>query len=255
MSSARTPRHSAGDALPAPPRAPARKHTRTRGAHTQGLTNTNTRTHTRTRTPHGHTLVHAPADTPPPPPPSPRMLSRREAPRTRPRANARSWEHRGDGAPRTHTHTQTSRAAVPAGSLCLPRNAAPSGSSPLVVTLRRALCTHTRPCTMHPPQARSLPSITQMQAQDKVPCYHFCVHPCSCPTRECHAPLHQHRPGVPNSALRKMHAVVKASHSLLSHTLHGQTANTRVGCAPSHTAIAATPAGTFPTLIKPAAGC
>lgn len=151
MSSARTPRHSAGDALPAPPRAPARKHTRTRGAHTQGLTNTNTRTHTRTRTPHGHTLVHAPADTPPPPPPSPRMLSRREAPRTRPRANARSWEHRGDGAPHTHTHTNITSSSPCRFPLppqkCSPEWKQPAGGHPQACPVHAHTAVHDAPST------------------------------------------------------------------------------------------------------------
>lgn len=185
MSSARTPRHGAGDALPAPPRRahpPANTHADT--AHTQRLTNTNTRTHTHTRTPHSHTIVHVPADTPPPRPPSPRMLSRTEAPQTRaPRRPPckctlveAPW---GRCPPHTPTHELQPLQDPPPPQRCGPEWKQQARGHPHVCPVHTHTAVHNAPspCTVLPSITRCRPKRRRCATTPMCTSVHVLAHP------------------------------------------------------------------------------
>lgn len=153
MSSARTPRHGAGDALLAPPRRahpPANTHAHTAHTHTQRLTNTHAHPHTHPPQPHtgprpcGHAAATASL-------PTDAELEAGSA-HTRAPPTPVQMHTRGSAvgtAPRTHTHT--SRAAVsaspPTAPEMQPRVEAAGSWSPSCVPCAR---THGRAqCTLH----------------------------------------------------------------------------------------------------------
>lgn len=137
MSSARTPRHSAGDALPAPPRcAHPRTHTHAHAARTRAGSPTQTHPHQHPTQPHsaprpcgGHAATSSlPADAQP----------EGGSAHTRPPCE---WERRGDT--RTHAHHQQQSLRVPPGS---PEMEAAGWWS--------HTHGHARSCTAHPPLAQ-----------------------------------------------------------------------------------------------------
>lgn len=149
---------------PAALRAPAHTHTRTRSAHTRGLTHTNTPT----LAPYTATLCSTPL----------RRTRRRLLPARGCSAGGRQRAHATPvrvGAPWGHANTRTSPAAVPESPPRLPRD----GSSGVVVT-------HTRTRTvLHsaPSACTALPSIPRAQRRRRVRAQ-LPARPCTRPTRE-----------------------------------------------------------------------